>query len=96
MKIKDITKQRGDVTSLVNLNNDFKSVRIYKYKENMIIKSIDHNDKIQISASTPTGPTSLDTMISIFSDLTTKCIEKFDVKYTNQAIYFYETDIILN
>ncbi len=96
MKIKDITRQRGDVISLINSNNDFKSVRIYKYKENMIIKSIAHNDTLQISGSTPTGPTSESIMLSIFDELTSKKIEQFEIKHTSQAIYFFEKGIILN
>lgn len=96
MKLKDITRQRGDIISLVNFNDDFKSVRIYKYKDNMIIKSTSHNDLLQISASTPTGPSSKEVILSIFSELTNRNIDQFEINYTGQAIYFFENKIIYN
>lgn len=94
MKLKDITKQRGDIISLINSNNDFKSIRIYKYKDNMIIKSTAHDNLIQISASIPSGPSSKEVILSIFSELTNKDITQFEINYTEQAIYFSE--IIFN
>lgn len=96
MKLKDITKQRGDIISLINSNNDFKSVRIYKYKDNIIIKSTAHDNLLQISASTPTGPSSKEVILSIFSELTNKNINQFEINYTGQAIYFFEDKIIYN
>lgn len=96
MKIKDVTKQNATAIALINSLNQFKSVRIYKYKDNMIIKSIAHNNTIQISSSTPTGPSDKDTIIGVFSDLTSKAISNFEVSFSKKAIYFIEDNTILN
>lgn len=96
MKIKDITRQRADVISLINSVNQFKSVRIYKYKDNMIIKSIAHDNTIQISSSTPNGPSDKSTITDIFGDLTSKDISSFKISFSGSAIYFIEKNIILN
>jgi hypothetical protein len=96
MKIKDVTRQRADVIALINSSNQFKSVRIYKYKDNMMVKSIAHDNTIQVSSSTPNGPSDKGTIIDIFDDLTSKDISNFEISFSGSAIYFIENNIILN
>ncbi len=96
MKIKDVTRQKADVILLFNSSYEFKSVRIYKYKNNMIIKSIAHDNTIQISSSTPNGPSDKDTIIGILDDLTSKDVSNFEISFSDSAIYFIENSVILN
>lgn len=96
MKIKDVTKQNATAIALINSLNQFKSVRIYKYKDNMIIKSIAHDNTIQISSSTPTGPSDKDTIMDVFNDLTSKDISTFEISFSGSAIYFIESNMVLN
>ncbi|MEG0133727.1 MAG: hypothetical protein RR891_10810 [Clostridium sp.] len=96
MKIKDITRKRPDVISSINSTNQFKNIKLYQLGENIIIVSITHNDKTQISASTTYGPSSFDTITKVFNALTPKDISNFIVNIHESAIYFIEKDIIIN
>lgn len=90
MNFKDITSERFDVVSLMKQTNDFKSIKIYQFKDNMIIKTLTPDDKIQISASTSYGPSSENDILEIFNKITTKNINRFTKFMSGSSIYFVE------
>lgn len=89
-KIKDISSESIEVIQLINKDNLYKKVKVYKYGKCKAIYCITHYDTLQISASTPYGPADKEDLIYIFSKLTKKPIENFRFMKTNRASYLLE------
>lgn len=89
-KIKDVSNESVGIIQLINKDNLFKEVRIYKYKDCKILYCITNYGALHISASTPHGPAGMKDLTCIFGKLTNKSIDDFRFMKTNGVSYLIE------
>lgn len=97
-KIKDISNASRSIETikLMNKNNLFKEIKIYKYKDCNIFYCITAQGKLHISGSTPKGAADKKDLLYVFSKLTKKSINNFRFMKTNKVSYLLEEKVLLN
>lgn len=91
-KLKDITKNSGDIISVLNIHGLYKKIRIYQLNECEIFYCITHKNKLHISGSTKYGVPQLNTMLYALKKLTNKNFSNFEISTSNNVMYIIERD----
>lgn len=98
-KVIDIsnTPRSIETIRLMNKDNLFKEIRIYRYKDCNFFYCITHYNALHISGSSINGPVDKKDLDYVFKKLTNKPIENFNYMKTSRALYLIEEkNIMLN
>lgn len=93
-KIINVSNQSKsiEIIKLMNKDNLFREIKIYKYKDCNIFYCITDKGKLHISGSTPQGPADEKDLIYVFNKLTKKSIESFELMKTKRVLYLLESN----
>ncbi len=90
--ITDVSNESTDVIQLINMNKQFKLVKIYQYKDCRVIYSITKCNKLHISASAPDRKVTPIELVCIFRLLTNKSLKDFEFLRMPRGIYLIEKE----
>lgn len=95
-KIINVSSENIRTIELMNKENLFKVIKVYKYKDCSFFYCITHYNALHISGSSKKGPANEKDLVYVFKKLTNKSINNFKLMKTNRVLYLIEEDNLLN